>query len=48
MRQHEADRSNDMGRRCQQNLTFGERLTHQPEGEMFEVAQTAVDQLGRG
>ena len=32
----------------QQHLALGQRLAHQPERAVLEIAQAAVDQLGRG
>ena len=40
-----------MGRHTEQDLPLRQRLFHQPEFVMFEIAQAAVDQLagvGRG
>jgi hypothetical protein len=48
VRQHETQRPDDVGRRAQQHLTLDERLTHQAELVVLEVAQAAVDQLGAG
>ncbi len=47
-RQHETQRPDDVRRHAQQHLALGERLVHQPEGGMLEIAKAAVDQLGRG
>jgi hypothetical protein len=47
VRQYEALRPHQMGRYAQQNLTFGKRLAHQPQIKIFEIAQPAVNQLGR-
>ncbi len=37
-----------MRRDPQQHLALGQRLAHQPEGALREIAQPAMDQLGRG
>jgi len=47
VRQHEAQRPGDVRRRAQQHLALGQRLAHQRELVMLEVAQAAVQQLGR-
>ena len=47
VRQHEAHRPDDVRRNPPQHLALGQRLPHQPEIEVLEVAQPAVDQLGR-
>ena len=49
-RQHEAHRPDDMRGRAQQHLAFLERLAHEVEFIMFEIAQAAVHQFcaGRG
>ena len=46
--QHEAHRPADMRHGAQQHLAFDQRLAHQPELEILEVAQPAVEQLGGG
>ena len=46
MRQHEAQRPHDVRRDAPQHLALGQRLAHQPEIVVLEVAQAAVDQLG--
>ncbi len=51
VRQAKAHRAGDMGRHAEQHLPLRQRLFHQPEFVMFEIAQTTVDQLagvGRG
>ena len=48
MRQHEAQRPDDVRRELQQHLALAQRLAHQAELVVLEVAQAAVDQLGRG
>ena len=48
VRQHETQRPDDVRRRRPQRLALFERVAHQPEGVVFEIAQAAVDQLGRG
>jgi hypothetical protein len=47
VRHHEAQRPHDVRRRLQQHLALGQRLAHERELVVLEVAQTAVDQLGR-
>ena len=47
-RQHEAHRPDDVRRHPQQHLALGQRLAHQPERAVLEIAQAAVDELGRG
>ena len=46
VRQHEAQRVDDVRRHAQQHLALRQRLVHQAERPMLEVAQAAVDQLG--
>jgi hypothetical protein len=48
MRQHEAQRPRDMRRHRPQHLALLQRLTHEAELVVLEIAQAAVDQLGRG
>lgn len=45
VRHHEAQRPHDVRRRAQQRFAFLQRLAHEPEFLVFEVAQPAVDQL---
>ena len=45
VRQHEAHRPDDVRRRAQQHLALDQRLAHQPELVIFEIAQAAMDQL---
>ena len=45
MRQHEAHRPDDMRGRCHQDLTLDQRLAHQAELVIFQIAQPAMDQL---
>ena len=45
--QHEAHRPHDVRRDCPQHLALGQRLAHQPEVEVLEIAQAAMDELGR-
>ena len=45
MRQHEAHGPDDVGRCIEQNLTLDQRLAHEPEFVVFEIAQSAVDEL---
>ena len=47
-RQHEPHRMDQVGRRPQQHLALGQRLADQPQRAMLEIAQPAMDQLGRG
>ncbi len=44
-RQHEAQRPDQMRRRAQQHLALAQRLAHQPELALLQVAQAAMDQL---
>ena len=37
-----------MRRHAQQHFALVQRLAHQPEGAVLEIAQAAVDQLGGG
>ena len=37
-----------MRRHPQQHFALGQRLMHQPERVMLEIAQPAMDELGRG
>ena len=52
MRQDEAQRPDDVRRLREQHLALGERLAHEAELVVLEIAQAAVDQLravrGRG
>ena len=45
--QHEAHRPTDMRHGAQQNLAFDQRLADKAEFEIFEIAQAAVEHLGR-
>jgi hypothetical protein len=45
--QHEAHRPDDMRRVAPQHLALHQRFAHQPKFIIFEVAQPAMDQLGR-
>jgi len=47
MGQDEANRPDDMGGRLEQAFALHQRFAHQPKFEMFEIAQAAMDQLGR-
>ena len=47
-RQDEAQRPDHMRRHAQQDFALGQRLAHQAEGAVLEIAQAAVDQLGGG
>ena len=46
--QHEAHRPRDMRHGFQQHFAFGQRVTHEANLEILKVAQTAVEQFGRG
>ena len=46
--QDEGQRPDDVRRHVQQPLALDQRLSHQPELAIFQIAQTAMDQLGRG
>jgi hypothetical protein len=48
MRQHEAQRPDDMRRTFQQHLALAQRLAHQAELVIFQIAQATMDQLGAG
>ena len=48
VRQHEGQRADDVGGVAQQHLALDERLAHQAELVIFEVAQAAMDELGAG
>ena len=45
-RQHEAQRADDVRGDAPQYLALGQRLAHQGEFVIFEIAQAAMDQLG--
>jgi hypothetical protein len=47
VRHHEAQWPHDVRRAAQQHLAFGERLAHQRELAVLEVAKAAMDELGR-
>ena len=47
-RQHEAQGPDDVRGHAQQHFALVQRLAHQLEGAMFEIAQAAMDQLGGG
>jgi hypothetical protein len=47
MGQHEV-MPDDVGCRLQQHLALDQRLAHQAEFVIFEIAQAAMDQLGAG
>ena len=47
-RQHEAHRPDHMRRHAQQHFALVQRLAHQPEGAVLEIAQAAMDQLAGG
>ena len=46
--QYEAQRPNDMRCDAPQHFALHQRLAHQAEFVVFEVAQAAMDELGRG
>src|SRR2546430_9635773 len=46
VRQNELQWRNDVRRGAQEDLTLAERFGDQPEFEVFEVAQSAMDELG--
>jgi hypothetical protein len=46
LRQHEAQRPDDVRRHAEQPLALDQRLAHQAEFAIFQIAQPAVDQLG--
>ena len=48
VREHEAQRLDDVGRHAEEHLALGEGLAHEAELVLLEVAQPAVDELGRG
>ena len=48
VRQDEAQRPDDVGSGPQQNLALLQRMAHEHEIIVFEVAQTTVNQLGAG
>ena len=48
MGQDEPQRPDDMRRDSPQDLALDERFANQPKFKMFEIAEAAVDQLGRG
>ncbi len=48
MRQHEAQRTHDVSRIGEQHLALAQRLAHQAELAVFEIAQAAMDELARG
>ena len=47
-REDEALRAHQMRRHPQHHFPFGERLAHQAEPAVLEIAQPAVNELGRG
>ena len=48
VRQHKAQRPDDVRRDAPQHLALHQRLPHQPELVMLQIAQPAMDQLGGG
>ena len=47
VRQHESKRANDVGRDLPEDFALDQRLAHQAELVIFEIAQTAMHELGR-
>ena len=47
-RQHEAHRPDEVRRHAQHHLALDQRLAHQPEPSLLEIAQAPVDELGGG
>src|SRR5579859_633500 len=47
MRQHETKRPDDMGRDPPQDFPLDQRLAHQTKLVIFEIAQSAMHELGR-
>ena len=47
-RQHEAHRPDQVRRHPQHHLALDQRLAHQPKPSLLEIAQPAVNELGRG
>ena len=47
MRQDQPQRVHEMRREPQQHFSLGQRFAHQAEFVIFEIAQPAMDQLGR-
>ena len=47
VRQHEAKRPDDVGRDLPEDFALDQRLAHQPELVIFEIAQAAMHELGR-
>ena len=47
VRQHEAHRPDDVRRGLPEHLALHQRFPHQPELVVLEIAQAAMDQLGR-
>ena len=45
---HEAQRPDDMRRRLEQHLPLDQRLANQSEFVMLQIAQAAMNELGRG
>ena len=45
-RQHEAHRPDEVRRHAQHHLALDQRLAHQPQPAVLEIAQAAVDELG--
>ena len=48
VRQDEAERPDDVRRSAEKHLALDQRLAHQPELVELEIAEAAVDELGRG
>ena len=47
VRQHETQRTDDVGRDLPEDFALDQRLAHQPELVIFEIAQAAMHELGR-
>src|SRR6185437_6798015 len=47
MRQHEAQRADDMRRDPPEDFALDQRLANQPKLVIFEIAQAAMHELGR-
>ena len=45
---HEADRPDQVRRHPQHDFALDQRLAHQPQPSVLEIAQAPVDELGRG
>jgi len=47
VRQYETQRADDVGRDLPEDFALDQRLADQPELVIFEIAQSAMHQLGR-